>query len=117
MAHEDCDAQPVLKPHPSDQSDLSSLSEANSPAARRLKLSRMVLAPEGIVKLRSLKKSAQRRAYRIAKRKDARAESDPEERRLQSLIDDIGCAIPSKWVATRGDDGKFSPWVVAAPPQ
>ena len=107
MAQEDFDAPSVLEPAPSEQCGMSDSNKVYSPTSRWLKLKRTMQTTEGLAKLKSLKKDAQKHAYRI-KRKDAHTQPESEERRLQSFIGDLGAAIQSKWVATRECDGNFS---------
>ena len=85
-------------------SDLSSVSEADSSTARRHKLSK--LAKNHVTHLRTVRRKAQRRLANARSR-------GGNAKHLQGLVDDISAVLSLE--QTRGHGGKFGPTLTVAP--
>ena len=85
-------------------SEMSCLSVAGSPRARRLKLDKLVygMTSNEMVHLRGVKLKAQKRLHNVRQRKGGE-----KNRHLPDLIDDISSVLSWQTHQTRDTDGKF----------
>ena len=109
MQQEDLNAQPPPTAHEASDSEMSCLSAADSSTTRRRKLDGMVYGMDlnQMVRLRCIKKKAQRAAHDIRRRKGGATNSH-----LDNLQNDISAVLSWQTHQTREADGKFGQSVI-----